>query len=106
MYVTCVPTCIYNRAIYSGFIFIARTAVMQIYTEPLNVLKAFSIWRARVGKKGTQRKWLRISKTHLTNLLSLPGVLNLLTLRHEVAKLKNDTIELQKKSPKISQCSK
>lgn len=106
MYVTCMPTCIYNRAIYSGFIFIERTAVMQIYTEPLNVLKAFSIWRARVGKKGTQRKWLRISKTHLTNLLSLPGVSNVLTLQHEVVKLKNNTIELQKKSPNISQCSK
>lgn len=28
-------TCIYNRAIYLGFIFIERTAVMKIYTKLL-----------------------------------------------------------------------
>ena len=58
MYATCVPAHVYNGAIYSGFIFIQRTAVRQIHTDPLYALKTFGIWRTRGGRKeeGTERK--------------------------------------------------
>lgn len=73
MYVTCIPTYIYNGAIYSEFIFIQRTAVMQIYTDPFYALRTFSEWRIRDGRKEKRTERKRQDCIDTQNRFTFPG---------------------------------